>query len=54
MNGAAVHSGGGGYLKNTPTCPCCPACWTISTDYYEAAQLDGAGKWQQFKCITLP
>ena len=27
---------------------------TISTDYYEAAQLDGAGKWQQFKCITLP
>ena len=27
---------------------------TISADYYEAAQLDGAGKWQQFKCITLP
>lgn len=26
----------------------------ISTDYYEAAQLDGATKWQQIKHITLP
>lgn len=26
----------------------------INTDYYEAAQLDGASKWQQIKCITLP
>ena len=26
----------------------------ISTDYYEAAQLDGASKWQQIKHITLP
>ena len=26
----------------------------ISTDYYEAATLDGATKWQQIKCITLP
>ena len=26
----------------------------INTDYYEAAQLDGAGKWQQIKSVTLP
>lgn len=26
----------------------------INTDYYEAAQLDGATKWQQIKRITLP
>lgn len=26
----------------------------ISQDYYEAARLDGAGKWQQIKSITLP
>ena len=26
----------------------------ISPDYYEAAMLDGAGKWQQIKNITLP
>ncbi len=26
----------------------------INTDYYEAAQLDGASKWQQIKHITLP
>lgn len=26
----------------------------INTDYYEAAQLDGASKWQQIKYITLP
>lgn len=26
----------------------------INTDYYEAAQLDGATKWQQIKNITLP
>lgn len=26
----------------------------ISQDYYEAATLDGASKWQQIKCITLP
>ncbi len=26
----------------------------ISQDYYEAAQLDGASKWQQVKNITLP
>lgn len=26
----------------------------ISTSYYEAAKLDGAGIWQQFRYITLP
>lgn len=26
----------------------------INTDYYEAAQLDGASRWQQVKYITLP
>jgi multiple sugar transport system permease protein len=26
----------------------------ISNEYYEAASLDGASKWQQFKSITLP
>jgi multiple sugar transport system permease protein len=26
----------------------------ISTSYYEAAKLDGANKWQQFRYITLP
>lgn len=26
----------------------------ISPEYYEAARLDGAGKWQQIKGITLP
>lgn len=26
----------------------------ISTTYYEAAKLDGASKWQQFRYITLP
>jgi len=27
---------------------------TISDEYYEAAQIDGATKWQQIKSITLP
>ncbi len=26
----------------------------ISNDYYEAASLDGAGRWQQIKYITIP
>ena len=26
----------------------------ISQDYYEAARIDGASKWKQIKCITLP
>lgn len=26
----------------------------ISTEYYEAARMDGASKWQQFRYITLP
>ena len=27
---------------------------TISKDYYEAADLDGAGRWKKFTRITLP
>ena len=27
---------------------------SINTDYYEAATIDGANKWQQIKSITLP
>ena len=27
---------------------------SISKDYYEAAELDGAGRWKQFRYITLP
>lgn len=26
----------------------------ISPEYYEAAAMDGAGKWKQAKCITIP
>ena len=35
---------------------CCslPACRGSSRDYYEAASIDGAGGWQQFRYITLP
>jgi multiple sugar transport system permease protein len=27
---------------------------TISADLYEAAELDGAGKWEQFRYVTWP
>lgn len=27
---------------------------TIPAEYYEAAQLDGAGRWQQFRSVTVP
>jgi arabinogalactan oligomer/maltooligosaccharide transport system permease protein len=27
---------------------------SISQEYYEAAEIDGASKWQQFRHITLP
>ncbi|MDP6570536.1 MAG: extracellular solute-binding protein [Candidatus Marinimicrobia bacterium] len=27
---------------------------SIPTELYEAAEVDGASRWQQFKCITLP
>lgn len=27
---------------------------TIPEDIFEAAELDGAGKWMQFRCITVP
>ena len=30
------------------------ALQTIPKDLYEAATMDGAGRWQQFWCITLP
>lgn len=30
------------------------AVTAISTDYFEAAQLDGATKWQQIRYVTLP
>ena len=30
------------------------ALQTIPADIYEAATMDGAGRWQQFWCITLP
>ena len=30
------------------------ALQTIPKDLYEAAAMDGAGRWQQFWCITLP
>ncbi|MBD8066032.1 sugar ABC transporter permease [Devosia sp. PTR5] len=30
------------------------ALQTIPRDLYEAAELDGAGPWRQFRCITLP
>jgi multiple sugar transport system permease protein len=30
------------------------ALQTIPRDLYEAATMDGAGRWQQFWCITLP
>ncbi len=33
---------------------CLGALQSIPTDLYEAAQIDGAGKWQQFKSITMP
>ena len=26
----------------------------IPTDYYEAAKIDGADKWQQLRYVTLP
>ncbi len=33
---------------------CLGALQSIPADLYEAAQIDGAGKWQQFKKITMP
>jgi len=33
---------------------CLGALQSIPADLYEAAQIDGAGKWQQFKKITVP
>jgi multiple sugar transport system permease protein len=30
------------------------AMQSIPKEYYEAATLDGAGRWNQFRCITLP
>jgi ABC-type sugar transport system permease subunit len=33
---------------------CLGALQSIPADLYEAAQIDGAGKWQQFRRITMP
>ena len=33
---------------------CSGSLQSISTDYYDAAQVDGASPWQQFRNITLP
>jgi ABC-type sugar transport system permease subunit len=33
---------------------CSGALQSISEDYYNAAQVDGASRWQQFRYITLP
>jgi arabinogalactan oligomer/maltooligosaccharide transport system permease protein len=33
---------------------CLGALQSIPADLYEAAQIDGAGRWQQFKSITVP
>jgi ABC-type sugar transport system permease subunit len=33
---------------------CLGALQSIPADLYEAAQIDGAGKWQQFRSITMP
>ncbi len=33
---------------------CSGALQSISEDYYNAAQVDGANRWQQFRFITLP
>jgi ABC-type sugar transport system permease subunit len=33
---------------------CSGALQSISDDYYNAAQVDGANRWQQFRFITLP
>jgi ABC-type sugar transport system permease subunit len=33
---------------------CSGALQSISEDYYGAAQVDGASRWQQFRYITLP
>ena len=33
---------------------CSGALQSISEDYYAAAQVDGANRWQQFRYITLP
>ncbi len=33
---------------------CLGALQSIPADLYEAAQIDGAGKWQQFRKITMP
>lgn len=38
------------FMMNT----CLGALTSIPEDYYEAAEIDGANKWQKFKKITLP
>lgn len=38
------------YMMNV----CLGSLQSISTEYYEAAKMDGASKWQSFKSITFP
>lgn len=38
------------YMMNV----CLGSLQSISTEYYEAAKMDGASKWQSFKTITFP
>ena len=56
---SAVHAGGrlhhGLVAASASTCCCSsPGLRNISSEIYEAAELDGAGRWAQFRRITWP
>ena len=55
----AVHAGGRlrhGLVDASASTCCCssPDCATFRREIYEAAALDGAGRWTQFRRITWP